>query len=46
MTGPGRGPRHAVVDVLSHDTLYDDTAPYDNVAWGFTYLVGDVDPEL
>jgi hypothetical protein len=46
MTGPGRGPRHAVVDVLSQDTLYDDTAPYDNVAWGFTYLVGDVDPEL
>lgn len=45
-TGDGRGPRHAVIDVLSHDTLYDDTAAYDNIAWGFTYLVGDVDPNL
>jgi len=44
--GAGRGPRHAVIDVLSHGTLYDDEAAYDNVAWGYTYLIGDVDPEL
>jgi hypothetical protein len=35
-----------VIDVLSHGTLYDDEAAYDNVAWGYTYLIGDVDPEL
>jgi hypothetical protein len=38
-----RGPRHLVVDVLSNGTLYDDTAPYDNVAWGFPYVVGGMD---
>ena len=38
-TTPQRGPRHFVVDVLSDDTLYDDSAAYDNVAWGVPYLV-------
>jgi hypothetical protein len=33
------GPRHFAVDVLSNGTLYDDVAPYDNVAWGMLYLV-------
>lgn len=37
--GMGPGPRHAVIDVLSHDTLYDDVAPYDNVAWGIPYVI-------
>jgi hypothetical protein len=33
------GPRHLVVDVLSEGTLYDDTAAYDNVAWGIPFRV-------
>ncbi|MEZ5064561.1 MAG: hypothetical protein R3B81_07475 [bacterium] len=41
-TNGRRGPRHLVVDVLSNGTLYDDVAPYDNVAWGIPYgLIGD-----
>ena len=38
-TGDRAGPRHIVVDVLSEGTLLDDEAPYDNRAWGYTYLV-------
>jgi hypothetical protein len=38
-TGINRGIRHLAVDVLSHETLYDDTAPYDNVVWGIPYIV-------
>ena len=34
-----RGPAHFAVDVLSEGTLYDDEAPYDNVAWGIPFLV-------
>jgi hypothetical protein len=38
------GPRHFVVDVLSEGTLYDDEAPYDNLAWGYPYVIErDVD---
>jgi hypothetical protein len=37
----GRGPAHFVVDVLSDGTLYDDEAPYDNLAWGIPFLVPD-----
>jgi hypothetical protein len=33
------GPRHLVVDVLSEGTLYDDRAPYDNVAWGIPWRI-------
>jgi hypothetical protein len=37
-------PRHMVIDVLSEGTLYDDEAPYDNAAWGITYLLaGETD---
>jgi len=39
-----RGPRHFVVDVLSHDTLFDDVAPYDCLAWGIPYFVGPPRP--
>ena len=39
MTGGPRGPRHFVVDVLSEGTLYDDEAPYDNIAWGIPYAL-------
>lgn len=39
VTGDGPGPRHAVVDVLSNATIYDDTAAYDNKAWGIPYLI-------
>jgi hypothetical protein len=38
-TGEGRGPRHAVIDVLSNGTLFDDSAPYDNMAWGIPYVI-------
>jgi len=38
-TGEGRGPRHAVIDVLSNGTLFDDSAPYDNIAWGIPYVI-------
>jgi hypothetical protein len=34
-----RGPGHFAVDVLSEGTLYDDVAPYDNLAWGIPFLV-------
>jgi hypothetical protein len=37
--GGPRGPRHLVVDVLSEGTLYDDEAPYDNIAWGIPYAL-------
>ncbi|MAF27256.1 MAG: hypothetical protein QF819_02130 [Gemmatimonadota bacterium] len=40
-TGMMPGPRHAVVDVLSSDTLNDDTAAYDNIAWGYPYVISD-----
>lgn len=33
------GPRHLVVDVLSEGTIYDDVAPYDNVAWGIPWRI-------
>jgi len=38
---PGRfiGLRNFGVDVLSHGTLFDDTAPYDSNAWIFPYVV-------
>ena len=39
LAGGRRGPRHIVVDVLSEGTLYDDEAPYDNVAWGIPYAL-------
>jgi len=39
LTGDRVGARHIAIDVLSHDTLYDDVAPYDNVAWGIPYRV-------
>ncbi len=38
-TREGRGPRHLVIDVLSNGSLFDDAAPYDNVAWGIPYLI-------
>jgi hypothetical protein len=34
-----RGPRHLVFDVLSNATLFDDVAPYDNVAWGYPFVL-------
>ncbi len=44
ITGERGGPRHVVVDVLSEGTLYDDVAPYDNVAWGIPLrIAGAVD---
>jgi hypothetical protein len=46
VTPEGRGVRHAVVDVLSHASLYDDVAPYDNVAWGIPYWIAGEDDEL
>ncbi|MGQ0722216.1 MAG: hypothetical protein ACT4PE_11695 [Candidatus Eiseniibacteriota bacterium] len=33
------GPHRFAVDVLSDGTLFDDAAPYDNVAWGMLYLI-------
>lgn len=39
VTGRHRGPRHLAIDVLSHGTLYDDEAPYDNIVWGIPYRV-------
>lgn len=44
MTGSERGPRHLGVDVLSEGTLFDDVAPYDNIAWGILYRVGEISP--
>ena len=38
-TGLNRGLRHFAVDVLSQGTLFDDTAPYDNVIWGIPFVV-------
>ena len=32
-------PRYITVDVLSHGTIYDDTLPYDSIAWGFVYRI-------
>jgi hypothetical protein len=43
-TGEELGPRHLVVDVLSEGTLFDDEAPYDNVAWGIPCRVGRIGP--
>ncbi len=28
-----------MIDVLSNGSLFDDAAPYDNVAWGIPYLI-------
>jgi hypothetical protein len=33
------GVRHLGVNALSHDTLYDDAAPYDSRAWILPYIV-------
>jgi hypothetical protein len=38
-TGSDAGRRHLAVDVLSHGTLFDQSAPYDNVVWGIPYKV-------
>ncbi|MFN8178171.1 MAG: hypothetical protein U0167_09590 [bacterium] len=43
-TGPRGGARHLGVDVLSQGTLFDDTAPYDNIVWGIPYRVGPLTP--
>ncbi len=45
-TGKRPGPHHVVVDVLAHSTLFDDTARYDNVAWGVPYLIAGEDDGL
>jgi hypothetical protein len=37
LTGGEFRPHHLVVDVLSEGTLYDDVAPYDNIAWGIPW---------
>lgn len=39
MTNDYRGHRHFVIDVLSEATLFDDEAPYDNVAWGIPFRI-------
>lgn len=39
LAGHVAGPRHLVVDVLSEGTLFDDVAPYDNVAWGIPWRI-------
>jgi hypothetical protein len=44
VTSAQHGPRHFAVDVLSEGTLYDDVAPYDNIAWGIPYRVGEMSP--
>jgi hypothetical protein len=33
-------PRHATIDVIDHDTVFDDQLPYDSRAWGMVYFVG------
>lgn len=38
-TGSLLGWRHFGVNVLSHGTLYDHTAPYDSKAWIFPYVI-------
>lgn len=35
-----RRPKHAVMDVIDHGTIFDDQAPYDSRAWGISYRVG------
>ena len=40
-TGERSGPRHIVVDVLSHGTLFDTEEAYDNAAWGIPLIVGN-----
>jgi hypothetical protein len=45
VTTKRNGPHHVVVDVLSHGSLFDDTAAYDNVAWGIPYLIAGTDDE-
>lgn len=43
-TGDRPGRRHAAIDVIDEDTLFDDEAPYDSVLWGLNYRVaGDGD---
>lgn len=45
LTGERSGPRHIVVDVLSHGTLFDTEEAYDNAAWGIPLIVGsDISP--
>jgi hypothetical protein len=39
MTSERPGPHRFAVDVLSNGTIFDDAAPYDNVAWGMLYLI-------
>jgi hypothetical protein len=39
LTGRFPGLRHFGVDALSHDTLFDDAAPYDSNAWMLEYAV-------
>jgi len=34
-------PRYITIDVLSHGTIYDDELPYDSIAWGFVYRIGN-----
>ena len=33
------GMKHLAVNALSHGTLFDDAAPYDQKAWGLPYMV-------
>jgi hypothetical protein len=44
-TGVQPRPHHLVVDVLSHDTLFDDEIPYDNVAWGIPWRIAAPEPD-
>ena len=36
---PGPGNRHAVVNVLSNASVFDDAAPVEENTWGIPYLV-------
>ncbi len=45
-TTTGPGPRHVVVDVLANSTLTEETAPYDNIAWGIPYLIVGEDDQV
>ena len=38
------GRKHVAVNALSHDTLFDDVAPYDSKAWGLPYVVVAPEP--
>jgi hypothetical protein len=43
--GERRGYRRVAVDVIDHETLFDDEAPYDSAAWVFQYRVAGDDRE-